>query len=93
LDSVGNFPTAQQMADQLHVSKRTLYRRLADLNVSYQEILDSTRTRLADEYLAATTLSMDEIAERLGFSDTSNFRKAYCHWTGISPNQYRKKFA
>ncbi|ENW82879.1 hypothetical protein F909_01155 [Acinetobacter sp. ANC 3929] len=89
LDAVGSFPTAQQMADQLHLSKRTLYRRLADIEVSYQDILDSTRRRLADEYLAATTLSIDEIAARLGFSDTSNFRKAYRNWVGISPNEYR----
>ncbi|ENU24928.1 hypothetical protein F993_00312 [Acinetobacter proteolyticus] len=88
LDAVGDFPTAQQIAEQLHLSKRTLYRRLADVDVSYQEILDSTRRRLADEYLA-TSLSIDEIAERLGFSDTSNFRKAYRNWVGISPNEYR----
>lgn len=88
LDAVGGFPTAQAIADQLHLSKRTLYRRLADIEMSYQEILDSTRRRLADEYLA-TSLSVDEIAERLGFSDTSNFRKAYRNWVGISPNEYR----
>lgn len=88
LDSVGGFPTAQAIADQLHLSKRTLYRRLADIEISYQEILDSTRRRLADEYLA-TSLSVDEIAARLGFSDTSNFRKAYRNWVGISPNEYR----
>ena len=43
--------------------------------------------------LQLSSPSRDEIAERLGFSDTSNFRKAYRHWTGNSPNQYRKKFA
>ncbi|MEG0653312.1 MAG: AraC family transcriptional regulator [Acinetobacter sp.] len=89
LDRVDCFPTAQEMAERLHLSKRTLYRRLAELNVSYQDILDSTRRRLADEYLQGTTLTVDEIAQRLGFSDTSNFRKAYRHWTGISPNEYR----
>ncbi|EPG34534.1 AraC family transcriptional regulator [Acinetobacter colistiniresistens] len=88
LDAVGHFPTAQEIAEQLHLSKRTLYRRLAETELSYQEILDSTRRRLADEYLA-TSLSIDEIAERLGFSDTSNFRKAYRSWVGISPNEYR----
>lgn len=89
LDRVDCFPTAQEMAERLHLSKRTLYRRLAELNVSYQDILDSTRRRLADEYLQGTTLTIDEIAQRMGFSDTSNFRKAYRHWTGISPNAYR----
>ena len=43
--------------------------------------------------LQLSSPSRDEIAERLGFSDTSNFRKAYRHWTGNSPNQHRKKFA
>lgn len=91
LDGVGSFPNAQDMATRLHLSKRTLHRHLAAFNMSYQDILDSTRRRLADEYLSATTLSVDEIAERLGFSDTSNFRKAYRHWTGISPNEYRSQ--
>lgn len=89
MDQVDNFPTAQEMAERLHLSKRTLYRRLADHNISYQDIIDTTRRRLADEYLQGTTLTIDEIAARLGFSDTSNFRKAYRHWTGMSPNEYR----
>lgn len=92
LDGTGYFLSAQEMAERLHLSKRTLHRRLAELNLSYQDILDSTRKRLADEYLSATTLGVDEIAERLGFSDTSNFRKAYRHWTGMSPNEYRMQY-
>jgi AraC-like DNA-binding protein len=92
LDGTGLFPSAQEMAERLHMSKRTLHRRLAGFNLTYQELLDETRRRLTDEYLRETTLTVDEIAERIGFSDTSNFRKAYRHWTGISPNEYRIQY-
>ena len=92
LDGTGLFPSAQEMAERLHISKRTLHRRLAGFGLTYQELLDETRRRLADEYLRETTLTIDEIAERIGFSDTSNFRKAYRHWTGISPNEYRIQY-
>ncbi|EXS31757.1 AraC family transcriptional regulator [Acinetobacter sp. 826659] len=92
LDGTGLFPSAQEMAERLHISKRTLHRRLAGFDLTYQELLDETRRRLADEYLRETTLTVDEIAERIGFSDTSNFRKAYRHWTGISPNEYRIQY-
>ena len=91
LSGQGRFAGADEMASRLHISKRTLHRRLVFLGVTYQDILDDVRRRLADEYLRNTMLSMDEIAERTGFSDTSNFRKAYRKWTGLSPNEYRRQ--
>lgn len=87
----GRFLNAEDMASHLHVSNRTLHRRLATLGMSYQNLVDDVRRRLADEYLKDTTLSIGEIAERTGFSDASNFRKAYCRWSGISPKEFRAR--
>ena len=89
LNSAGGFPRAEEMAELLHLSPRTLHRRLAELGQGYQEILDGIRSRLAVEFLEQTRLSIDQIAERSGFSDVSNFRKAFKKWTGKSPAYYR----
>ncbi len=88
LDTI-EFPSAETMAKRLNLSLRTLHRRLADLGYGYQSVLDGIRMRLATEYLEFTTLSIEHIAERTGFSDASNFRKAFKKWTGHSPAHYR----
>jgi AraC-like DNA-binding protein len=89
LNSVGGLPGVEQMAARLHVSPRTLHRRLVEAGTGYQEILDDVRRRLAEEFLRNTALSIDEIAARTGFSDASNFRKAFRKWTGEPPADYR----
>jgi AraC-like DNA-binding protein len=91
LNSVGGFPGVEQMAARLHVSPRTLHRRLVELGTGYQEILDDVRRRLAEEFLRNTGLSIEEIAARTGFSDASNFRKAFRQWTGEAPAGYRTR--
>lgn len=89
LNSTGGFPRAEEMAARFHLSLRTLHRRLADAGTGYKEILDGVRRRLAVEYLERTSLSIEEVAERTGFSDASNFRKAFKKWTGQLPGYYR----
>lgn len=91
LNSVGGFPDVEQMAARLHVSPRTLHRRLVDAGTGYQEILNDVRCRLAEEFLRNTGLSVEEIAARTGFSDASNFRKAFRKWTGELPADYRQR--
>jgi len=91
LHNRGNFPSAELMANRQHMSVRTLHRRLASANTSYQEILDEVRHRLAKEYLRDTKMSIEEIADRTGFADASNFRKAYRKWTGLSPREFREQ--
>ncbi|MDM0021413.1 AraC family transcriptional regulator [Variovorax saccharolyticus] len=91
LNSAGAVPRAEDMAARLHVSTRTLHRRLADAGTSYQDIIDGVRKRLAVELLERTELSVDKIAERSGFADTSNFRKAFRKWTGQTPAFFRER--
>lgn len=85
----GDMPRADEMASRLHMSTRTLHRRLLDAGTRYQDIIDGVRKRLAIELLERTELSVDEIAERSGFADTSNFRKAFRKWTGQTPAYFR----
>lgn len=87
----GSVPTLSQVASRLFVSTRTLRRRLEDAQTSYQEIVAETRQGLAVRYLTQTSLSIEAIAEVLGYSDTANFRQAFKRWTGESPQQYRSR--
>ena len=89
LDSRGSFPTAEEMAQRLGHSVRTLHRRLAEEDTNYQEIVDQVRRSLAVEFLQNTALTVEEIAGRVGFSEASNFRKAFKRWTGHAPGHFR----
>ena len=72
----------------LCISASTL-RRLAEEGHTYQGLKDSVRKELAIVWLAEPQISFAEIAERLGFADTSSFYKAFRKWVGSNPGQYR----
>jgi AraC-like DNA-binding protein len=82
-------PTLADVARQLHLSERTLRRRLRDSDVSYQALLDSVRKNRAVELLANTQLSIEQVAAEVGFSDAHNFRRAFKRWTKSSPSDLR----
>ncbi|MCE8040084.1 AraC family transcriptional regulator [Halomonas sp. MCCC 1A11062] len=88
--SPNSFPSMEAVANTLCITTRTLRRKLDAEMTSYREILDDARSALATEYLLATKMSTDDIAARLGFSDSANFRRAFKRWTGKSPHQFRK---
>ncbi|MCY1007736.1 AraC family transcriptional regulator [Nannocystis pusilla] len=73
------------VAERLHVGRRTLQRRIAELGLSYQHLVDSVRRRRAEQLLRDPRLGLEEITERLGFADPSGFRRAYLRWTGTTP--------
>lgn len=87
----GDFPDLESAARALHTSGRSLRRHLSELGTSYQQVLDEVRKRLALQYLTTTHLPLYEIAFLLGFSDPSNFRRAFKKWTGKSPGDYRQE--
>lgn len=80
-------------ARRLGTSARTLRRRLAEEGTSFQDLLREVRTHLATAYLRDTTMTVDDIADRLGFSDAANFRQAFKRWTGRLPSSYRTRRA
>lgn len=83
-------PGADEMARVLNMGSRTLRRKLASEQTSYQRIVDEVRRRLALDYLRTTTLTVQEIAELLGYTESTNFRRAFMKWTGESPSRYRR---
>lgn len=81
------------IAHSLNMSVRTLHNRLAAEGTSYQEILVDIRRELAEQYIEQRSLSVTEIAYTLGFSDCSNFSRAFQRWTGCSPTEFRQRLA
>ncbi|MFY0656048.1 MAG: AraC family transcriptional regulator ligand-binding domain-containing protein [Neptunomonas phycophila] len=80
-----------EVADSLHLSPRTLRRRLDSLGTSYNALLMEVRKKLAIHYLLNTRLTTEDISEHLKYSDAANFRHAFKRWTGCSPRSYRHK--
>lgn len=72
------------------MTSRTLRRKLEAEDTSYGELLTSVRKTLAIDYLCTTTLSTEDIALALGFSDAVSFRHAFKRWTGRAPTEYRR---
>ena len=90
LASPGQSMHAERVAQQLNVSERTLRRHLSREGASFQEIVDEVRASMAKDYLRSTRLSTQQIAELVGFSEATNFRRAFLRWTSESPHQYRR---
>lgn len=91
LSTPGEFPKLDAIAENLSIGTRTLRRRLKALGTSYQKILDDVKKELAIEYLQTTNLSVQEISDLLGYSEVTNFRRAFVKWVNLSPYQYRKQ--
>jgi len=83
------WPETQGMAQSLCMSASTLRRRLADEGQTFQGIKDGVRKELAIGWLADPDHSFADIAQRLGFADTSSFYKAFRKWSGTNPGHYR----
>lgn len=84
-------PKREAVAQALHLSQRTLQRRLQDEGTSFQQLLDETRRELAEQYLAQPNLTLLEIAYLLGFADPSNFFRAFRRWFECTPGEYRAR--
>ncbi|MCC1497569.1 AraC family transcriptional regulator [Alcanivorax sp. 1008] len=81
----------EKVAGELHLTTRTLRRRLQQAGTSYQSLIEQMRRRLAVHYLLHSQRSVDDIAAVLGYSDPSNFARAFRRWTGESPREYRQQ--
>ena len=82
-------PTATEVARVLGLGARTLARRLADLDLTFAKVLESTRRTLAERYLGDPKLSLAEVAYLLGYRDQSSFYRAFRRWHGQTPAAYR----
>lgn len=78
------------IAVQLGTNPHTLRRRLADEGQNFIDLKREVKRDLAIHYLSGSQISVEEVAEKIGFSEASAFIRAFKQWTGVTPYTYRK---
>ena len=84
-----SIPSLVQIAGTVGIPTSTFRRQLADQATSYREIRDQCLMEAACDYLSQTDLPIGQLAQRLGFQNTTTFRQAFKRWTGVSPSDWR----
>ena len=84
------FPDMTEIAEKLHMSPRSLQRKLKEEGTTFKEIAQSAKCELAIQMLGTSDLSISEIAYTLGYSDDSNFNRAFKKITGHTPRHYKR---
>ncbi|MEH6472173.1 MAG: AraC family transcriptional regulator [Halopseudomonas sp.] len=92
LQEVLQLPSFEGLAQGYSLSSQTLRRRLKAEGCSYPQLKDEIRQDLAIEKLRVSQLPVAEIARQLGFSESRAFTRAFRHWTGFSPSEYRQRW-
>ena len=87
----GRRPNIEDIADALHISSRTLQRRLQDEGSSFQRVLEEARHQLARHYLNNSVLELNEAAYLLGYKDANSFVRAFRTWEGVPPARWREE--
>jgi AraC-like DNA-binding protein len=90
LNCEDQYPTASEVARQLHMSPRSLFRQLANEDSSFRELLDRQRNQRACWLLEHTELPIERIAERLGYAEPSNFSRTFRRWNNHNPREFRR---
>ena len=81
----------EEVASSMALSVRNLQRYLKDQNTSFRLIVDNVRNSLACQYLIDSTLSLGHVSDVLGFSNYSEFSRAFKRWNQVSPKDYRNQ--
>ncbi len=79
----------ETIAAEIGMAPRTLHRHLAAEGTSFRRLVDEVREALAEEMLAHR-MTIDEVAERLGYAEASSFVHAFKRWKGVAPGAYRQ---
>ena len=90
LATLGRRTSLDHVAAHLGVPVRTLRRKLRDEETSFRDLFDQLRGEVAIKYLRDTHMTVDDIAQALGFSETANFRHAFRRWNRASPQEFRR---
>lgn len=91
IQSAGALLNITQIAEHLHITERTLRRRLDAESTNFRTICDEVRNVLAQKYLTTTLLKVSEIADLLNYTEQANFRRAFVRWNGVTPTQFREQ--
>jgi AraC-like DNA-binding protein len=84
-------PSESAVAEIMNISQSSLRRLLAQQGTNYRQELDTVLCESAIQYLTIEQLTTNEVAEKLHYSDSGSFQRAFKRWTGISPLQFIKK--
>ena len=84
-----SYPDLETLAGRLCVTSRTLKRHLIRGGLRFQDLLDQMRHAHAVRLLEQPELSVEEIAERVGYASAASFHRAFRRWTGLSPGAFR----
>jgi AraC-like DNA-binding protein len=87
----GSRPSREEIARELHLSVRTLQRRLSDAGTTFQQLVQVVRRDLARKYVAEKRVEFSEAAFLLGYEDINSFFRAFQAWEGTSPGQWRMR--
>lgn len=83
--------TIEHCAQKLHMTTRTLMRKLKDEGTSFQQLKDRVRRDKAIFFLSQQGMKITEVAEKIGYSDSAVFTRAFRSWTGLSPRKFRQQ--
>jgi AraC-like DNA-binding protein len=86
----GHRPSIEMIAQSLHLSSRTIQRRLQEAGYSFQRVLDEARHQMARYYLSNSVLELNETAYLLGFENPNSFGRAFRSWEGMPPSDWRE---
>lgn len=89
----GGMMSLAAAASALHMSERSVQRRLADEGSTFEDLVDELRQDLARRYLADPRIAIGEVAYLLGYSEPSAFHRAFKRWTGVTPTEARRRAA
>jgi AraC-like DNA-binding protein len=87
----GSTPNADDVSAALHMSTRTLQRRLDEEGTRFSEVLDAARERTARALLDDRAVPLGEVAYRSGFADLATFSRAFKRWSGMPPGAFRRR--
>lgn len=86
----GGYPEISAVARSTGLSVRTFQRRLAEEGVVYSDLVTAVRRDLAREMLADPSRRQLDVSMSLGYADAASFTRAFRHWTGATPSEFRR---
>jgi len=87
-ESPGRIWTLNEVAKNLHISPRTLIRKLESEGTKFQSLRDKLSKEQVVNYLRDSNLSVESVGHLMGFSDVSSFRRSFKRWFGETPSEY-----
>lgn len=91
ISSPSDPPSLTDFANDMHMSQRTLRRKLRAEGSTYQEILMETRLQMAQQYILDSRLSVKQIGYMLGYTEVANFQRAFKKWFDVTPSEMRNR--